>query len=399
MRDGWREVAIGEICTLTRGVTPTLKAIPGPYPLVVTAATPLSSDSYQFEGEAVCVPLVSSTGHGHASLKRVHYARGKFAVANIITTLEARVGVDLDIKFLWMLLDHGRDSIIVPLMKGTANVSLSQRALAGAQITLPPLEEQRRIVNLIEAVDDAIKSAESARSTLGVATRRMPDAVIAKSKSLGIVSSPLHEILGGKSSIRTGPFGSQLHKKNYIEGGPVAVVMPANMKAGRVDLESAARISERDAKRLSRHLAKTGDILWARRGDVTRFAVIDEKSAGSLCGTGCFMLRPESPSDTGWLEVVLSSQSVAEWLISHAVGVTMPNLNTSVLGEVPIVVPEASARETLRSSWRFLRLTDGEYMAHQRRLRTLRSNVLTALLSGEHEIPESYDELLAEESV
>lgn len=53
MSDAWRKITIGELCTLTKGITPTLKAIPGQYPLVVTAADQLSSDTYQFDGEAV----------------------------------------------------------------------------------------------------------------------------------------------------------------------------------------------------------------------------------------------------------------------------------------------------------------------------------------------------------
>src|SRR5699024_11402331 len=120
----------------------------------------LSSNTYQFEGEAICVPLVSSTGHGHASLKRVHYASGRFAVANIITALQSKADAEVSMRYLWLLLDHGRDDIIVPLMKGTANVSLSQNSLASATVLLPPLDEQRRIVDLIWSVADAIVAAE-----------------------------------------------------------------------------------------------------------------------------------------------------------------------------------------------------------------------------------------------
>ena len=47
------------------------KAIPGEYPLVVTAEKRLTCDEYHFEKPSVIIPLVSSTGHGHASLKRI----------------------------------------------------------------------------------------------------------------------------------------------------------------------------------------------------------------------------------------------------------------------------------------------------------------------------------------
>ncbi len=167
MREGWREVTLGELCTLTKGTTPTQKATPGPYPLIVTAQQPLTSNEYRFEGEAVCVPLVSSTGHGHASLKRVHYAHGRFAVANIICALQAREASLIDMRFLWLYLDHLRNVVIVPLMKGTANVSLSQGALARAHVVLPPISEQRRIVDLIGAVDAVVTQGAALRTTAG----------------------------------------------------------------------------------------------------------------------------------------------------------------------------------------------------------------------------------------
>ena len=79
-----KEYRIGEICTIEKGKSPIKKTAPGAYPLVVTAEERATSAEYPFDGEAVCIPLVSSTGHGHASLKRIHYQKGEFAVGNIL---------------------------------------------------------------------------------------------------------------------------------------------------------------------------------------------------------------------------------------------------------------------------------------------------------------------------
>lgn len=69
---------IEEVCDLVKGEYPTLKTVPGEYPLVVTAAFRRSSSTYQMDCKAVCIPLISSTGHGHAALHRVHYEEGKW---------------------------------------------------------------------------------------------------------------------------------------------------------------------------------------------------------------------------------------------------------------------------------------------------------------------------------
>ena len=65
--------SIGELCTITKGSTSIMKAVPGPYPLVTTGPERKSSIDYDFDDEAVCIPLVSSTGHGHKSLNYIHY--------------------------------------------------------------------------------------------------------------------------------------------------------------------------------------------------------------------------------------------------------------------------------------------------------------------------------------
>src|SRR5579885_693443 len=89
--------------------------------------------------------------------------------------------------------------------------------------------------------------------------------------------------------IQTGPFGSQLHQSDYVSQG-VPVVMPKDIIDGRVSDKEIARISEEDANRLSRHRLQSGDIVYGRRGDIGRQALITERESGWLCGTGCLRI-------------------------------------------------------------------------------------------------------------
>ena len=115
--------------------------------------------------------------------------------------------------------------------------------------------------------------------------------------------------------------------------------MPANMKSNRVDLSAIAYISEKDAKRLSKHLVKAGDILYSRRGDVTQKALIREAEAGYFCGTGCLLVRPGDAIDPEFLTYHLSTPTNQDWIVKQAVGATMPNLNTAILSAVPLNLP------------------------------------------------------------
>lgn len=122
---GIKSILLKEICNFEKGSTGLAKAIPGKYPLVATGADRRSCDSFQFDAKAVCIPLVSSTGHGHASLNNVHYQEGKFALGSILVALTAIDEGVLDIQFLHLYLSELKDKILVPLMSGAANVALS----------------------------------------------------------------------------------------------------------------------------------------------------------------------------------------------------------------------------------------------------------------------------------
>jgi type I restriction enzyme M protein len=160
VRAGTRAVKLREVCTLTKGSHSSTKTEAGPYPLIVTAKGWLTSSDYEMEGEAVCVPLISSTGHGKASINRVHFVSGKYAVANLLAALQPKDGDVLSAKFLYLVLDAQKEKM-AGLMKGAANVSMKVEDLAEFQIPLPPLEVQKEIVAEIEGYQKVINGASA----------------------------------------------------------------------------------------------------------------------------------------------------------------------------------------------------------------------------------------------
>ncbi|MHA1910933.1 MAG: restriction endonuclease subunit S [Candidatus Kariarchaeaceae archaeon] len=131
-----------------------MKAKGEDYPLVATGKDRRTCDSYQFDTKVVCIPLVSSTGHGHASLKYVHYQEGKFALGTILVAVIPKDENVLNAQFLHLYLSRLKDSILVPLMTGAANVTLTVTKLKTVKVPLPPIEEQLRIVSLFNRMDN-----------------------------------------------------------------------------------------------------------------------------------------------------------------------------------------------------------------------------------------------------
>lgn len=151
-------------------------------------------------------------------------------------------------------------------------------------------------------------------------------------------------------SIQTGPFGSQLHASDYQDAG-TPVVMPVNLVDGRVSEAGIARVGEAHVSKLTRHKLLPGDIVFSRRGDVTRFALITERESGWLCGTGCLKvsLGEQEFATAEFVAGILSLPESKEWLVQHAVGATMPNLNTSILSALPVRIPDLAIQRSATS--------------------------------------------------
>ena len=154
--------------------------------------------------------------------------------------------------------------------------------------------------------------------------------------------------LGNIAKIQTGPFGSQLHQSDYVGFG-IPCIMPINISDGlQLDLSGIAMVSDSDAERLKKHKVSIGDIVYSRRGDIERCAYINKENEGWLCGTGCLRITDfKQGIDSKYIALYLSSPKSKAWIVSNAVGTTMLNLNTSILSEVPIIIPSYKVQQRI----------------------------------------------------
>lgn len=187
--------------------------------------------------------------------------------------------------------------------------------------------------------------------------------------------------------IQTGPFGSQLHAEAYIEGG-VPVVNPTNLVPPRIEPDTRKTVDDATAQRLSRHCLETGDLVFARRGALGRCGLVSRDEAGWLCGTGSLIVRLDTdrviPEFVAWLA---QTTWVAEWLSLQSVGSTMDNLNTQILGRLPLPTPpKAEQVQIVRGLVSLLTRQDGaigNLTNSIDRLVEYRQALITAAVTGE----------------
>ena len=150
------------------------------------------------------------------------------------------------------------------------------------------------------------------------------------------------------ADVQTGPFGSQLHQRDYVDVG-TPCIMPCNIGANLdVQTDNIAHLKASDIVRLNKYCVKEGDIIYSRRGDIEKCAYINHLQEGWLCGTGCLRIRPNtSICFPKYLAYLLSTKESKKWIVANAVGTTMLNLNSSILNTMPISLPPLAEQKRI----------------------------------------------------
>jgi type I restriction enzyme S subunit len=265
---------------------------------------------------------------------------------------------------------------------GSTAQGIRRQAFEALPIALPPLPQQRPIAaaladtdSLLAALDRLIaKKRDLKQATvhqLVRGERRLP----------GFGGEWEAKRLGDVCAFKTGPFGSALHKSDYVDDG-VPVVNPMHILDGTIVAKRGMTITGLAARRLSEFLLRSGDVVMARRGDMGRCAVVRPHQAGWLCGTGSLIVRSVGSAVPEFIQRILSSSDVIIAIENASVGSTMTNLNQHILRQVSIFLPDIPEQAAITA---VLSDIDAELLAlEQRRDKTLalKQGMMQELLTG-----------------
>ena len=154
--------------------------------------------------------------------------------------------------------------------------------------------------------------------------------------------------LGEIALVKTGPFGSMLHKEDYIHNG-IPLINPIHMKDFHIIADMDFTISDEKAEELDKYILQTDDVIFARRGDIGRCAVVTEKENGYLCGTGSLFVRFVVEVASTYIMFIIRSSSFTNELVSNAKGATMLNLNSSIIEGLKLPLPPLPLQQSFAS--------------------------------------------------
>jgi len=291
--------------------------------------------------------------------------------------------------------------------KVTTMTTIDQDALLSFPVVRPPITEQLMIVAFLNRETAKIASLISEQQRLIELLMEKRQAMISSAVTKGLNPSVRMkdsgiDWLGGipehwslkrlgvvADLIQTGPFGSQLHSEDYVEG-QTPVINPSNIQDGVIVANWACTVGQGVVERLSHHKLQEGDIVFARRGEMGRCATVSGQEAGWLCGTGSLTVRMNRTMNSEFVSIFLRTGYVRNRLEIDSVGSTMDNLNTSIVSRIPIPVPPVEEQKSICAFLRFesAKLDDlmNEVLSAKSLLQERRTALISAAVTGKIDV-------------
>lgn len=305
--------------------------------------------------------------------------------------LRARPALDPSFLYYWATSSRVRDAATALMVGSTGRQRLAPGDLAAIPVTMPPIDEQRRIADLLTAIGQA----EGASRLLEVEAQRLLRALL--HTAIGDEDWDART-LGQVADIRSGITKGRKAKGALV---PRPYLRAANVQDGRLDLDDVQTIdvTEEEARR---YLLRSGDLLLVEgSGSRARLGtgwVWEGQVEGCLHQNHVFRARPDT-------DVVLPA-FLAYWVTSsyargYFAGCTkttsgLATINKSQVMALPIYVAPLGEQRALVARLDAVREARDGASEQARALGECRRAILSELLSGEHAIPVSYDRFLAE---
>lgn len=217
--------------------------------------------------------------------------------------------------------------------------SLTKADLLKIDIPLPPLSIQLAIVSELDKINELIRLKKEQLKDFDN---------LAQSLFYEMFGDPMEnekgwevKKIGDLALVKTGPFGSMLHKEDYICDG-IPLVNPVHMKDFKIVPDLDFTISKEKASELKNYLLKSNDVVFARRGDIGRCAIVSETEQGFICGTGSLFVRFSKEIESIFIMYIIRCDSFSKHLISKAKGATMLNINSNTIADLRIPLPPLS---------------------------------------------------------
>ncbi len=289
---------------------------------------------------------------------------------------------------------------------GSTRQRISRSNLGGMIVPLPPLPEQRRIAEILDTLDEAIRKTEQVIAKL----QQMKQGLLHDLLTRGIdehgelrdperhpeqfEDSPLGRIpggwevvpivaygSGGPSSVVNGPFGSDLLTSELRAKG-VPVIYIRDVRENRYRRVSVVHVTPKKARSLSFCDVRRGDVLVAKVGTPPCIAAPYLLESGAIVTQDVIRVRVEVDSDAVFLSGLLNSSLGRAAIRKISVGGTRERVSLTDFKRVRLPKPQDDERREIGNRIASLLEQEDCLHAEDQKLRTLKQGLMDDLLTG-----------------
>lgn len=299
-------------------------------------------------------------------------------------------------KYLFYFLrSNSGNSQIMATFHGAAQGGVSSAFVDEVYVPMLALEDQSEIVDYLDDTIHHIRMIKSRLEKIPTILKKFRQSVLSAACSGKLTedwraenatkSDWEYQVLSDLSeSISTGPFGTMLHKGDYIKGG-IPVVNPTNIVNNKIIPDPRVTISNDKAQELSRFISKENDIILSRRGDLSKCGIVTKREEGWLAGTGTFIVRVNM--NPYFFRIVFQNPATQELIYNGSIGSTMPNLNQGILGALKVPNPSLEEQqEIVNQVQRLFQLADSleaKYTKAMHRIEKIEQSLLAKAFNCE----------------
>lgn len=266
-----------------------------------------------------------------------------------------RPGPELDAEFLYYFLARSsfRELGARSMTGAVGHKRITREFVESHQIPLPPVEEQQRLVAVLDeafesiapARDNAERSLQNARSLIDLGYQSITESL---ARSTWDIASVADLAEPRKGSMRTGPFGSQLLHSEFVDDG-IAVLGIDNAVANEFLWDRRRYITEAKYRDLVRYRVFPGDVLITIMGTCGRCAVVPDDiplaiNTKHLC---CITLDQSRCLPEYLHTYFLHDPTAREYLAAKAKGAIMAGLNMGIISQLPVRLPRLAQQEAI----------------------------------------------------
>lgn len=330
MRKGWEYKKLNEVCEkgASNIVINKLTDNSGEYPLFGASGLVKNIDFFHQDK-----PYIGIVKDG-AGVGRVNIYPAYSSLVGTMQYIFPKEGYSIDfIKYFLVKLDLSH------CVSGATIPHIYFKDYGKENIPTPSLDTQLAIVSELDKINELIRLKKEQLKDFGN---------LAQSLFYEMFGDPVEnekgwevKKIGDLALVKTGPFGSMLHKEDYICDG-IPLVNPVHMKDFKIVPDLDFTISKEKASELENYLLKSNDVVFARRGDIGRCAIVSEAEQGFICGTGSLFVRFSKEIESIFIMYIIRCDSFSKHLISKAKGATMLNINSNTIADLRIPLPPLS---------------------------------------------------------